>query len=509
VRAAGIIVGNGVGKILGFARELVLAYFLGTTGTADAFRVSLTAALVPTHFFMGDVLDGAFIPLYSKRLLENRDSAARLARATMFYLLLASLIVVSLTTFASRVVVSLFAPGLSRESATLASKMLTWMGLGIPAYVLSNLGALRMLSAGRVAGVALRQPVINLGFIVAIPIAAWLGKPELTGVGFSVALLVYAIIIGRGLRKADRHLPPQTPGKVGMMGGEARELLRASSPLISMMVLGQLLALVDRVAASFLGTGAIASLEYARTFVEIPLVIIGAAVATVSLSRFAHLSPDEVQSTATRSLLPLITGALVALTILGTVAPEVVSVVLRRGHFDRAAVTTVSTAIRGLSIGAAFFMAAYIMHRILTAQMRAVEGIWPLAASLLTAAVANIILLPRLGLFGVALGLSLGQIVYCGLLARRLGLLSAFTNRLPTWTVGALLAIVLRAFVPLPEVVPFFRGAISAILSGFSMLLVLCLAATTRDDMIVLWRQVTRWASLVATRMSVPRKAVP
>ncbi len=186
-----LVIGSALGKVLGLAREVTLAFFLGASGAADAFRVSLTAALIPTHFFMGDVLDGAFVPLYSRYLTSNPASARRLFRVTATYLGLVSLIVATLTWVAGRQMVRLFAPGISNETAELASRMVRWMGLGIPVYCFAALCSLYGICHGRFGPIALRSAFQNGVLVLVILVAAWLHNPEWLGIGFPIAFVLY------------------------------------------------------------------------------------------------------------------------------------------------------------------------------------------------------------------------------------------------------------------------------------------------------------------------------
>jgi peptidoglycan biosynthesis protein MviN/MurJ (putative lipid II flippase) len=197
---------------------------------------------------------------------------------------------------------------------------------------------------------------------------------------------------------------------------------------------------IDRAAASFVGVGAVASLEYARAFVETPQVLVGYAVGTVALSRFSSVEQDEVGERAAGLIFPLVTGVLGIMLVLVVAAPELVTLAYRRGRFDATAVTLVSQALRGLAVGAAFMMAVYIMMRIISAQMRNRENIVPMLVAVIAEVVAAVLLAPRLGLLGVGLAVSIMQIVLCTLLASRLGLLRELGRRLPGWFGGLALA---------------------------------------------------------------------
>jgi putative peptidoglycan lipid II flippase len=251
-----------------------------------------------------------------------------------------------------------------------------------------------------------------------------------------VIYLAYTWITLRDVRQADAAAAVrQAPD-----GHELRTLFHTATPLVVTLILGQLLSTIDRAAASFVGVGAVASLEYARAFVETPQVLVGYAVGTVALSRFTALGKEEAQSQAAGLIFPLLTGVLGLMLVLVAAAPEIVTVIYRRGRFDAQAVALVSDALRGLSVGAAFMMAVYIMMRIISAQMRNRENIVPMLGAVLVEVLALLLLVPRFGLLGAGLGLSVMQIILCASLAARLGLLEDFARRLPGWIAGGLVA---------------------------------------------------------------------
>ena len=102
--------GGFVSKLLGAAREIALAYAFGTSYVADAFRVAMTALLLPTHFFTGEALAGAFIPAYRGQGGEGR---VRLVRSVVTLLGAAMLVVAVALLVAAPAFVSILAPGLS------------------------------------------------------------------------------------------------------------------------------------------------------------------------------------------------------------------------------------------------------------------------------------------------------------------------------------------------------------------------------------------------------------
>jgi O-antigen/teichoic acid export membrane protein len=78
--------------------------------------------------------------------------------------------------------------------------------------------------------------------------------------------------------------------------------------------------------------------------------------------------------------------------------------------------------------------------RVISAQMRNRENIVPMLAAVAVEVVALLLLVPRLGLLGAGLGLSVMQIMLCATLAGRLGLFQDFVRRVPGWLVGGVVA---------------------------------------------------------------------
>ena len=226
-------------------------------------------------------------------LIVNTNGTARLLRWTGGYLLALSLPLAVLIWFEGEWVLRLVAPGLAGDTLAISARMVRWMGLGVPFCTIAALLGLYGICVNRFRPIALRSAFQNAGLVAVIPLAAWLKNPEWIGLGFALAYVIYLGYVALDLRRvvssAEGAQVTERP-----QGGELWALYRAASPLLYIMVLGQLLAIVDRAAASFIGVGAIASLEYARVFVETPHVIIGTAIATTALSRFSALDERVV-----------------------------------------------------------------------------------------------------------------------------------------------------------------------------------------------------------------------
>ena len=114
--------------------------------------------------------------------------------------------------------------------------------------------------------------------------------------------------------------------------------------------------------ASRVGTGAVASLDYARTLTESALLLISQPVGLAVLSSAKPKEPsDQIESIAR----PILALAVPASAFLFMFAPDIVRLVFFRGAFNEQAVILTSQALQGISCGLWAATLGWILIRIL------------------------------------------------------------------------------------------------------------------------------------------------
>ena len=78
-------------RILGYLRDILIAFFLGTSVYADAFFVAFRLPNTFRRLFAEGTFNAAFIPSYAKARLEGEDQGRKFANE-VFNLLLFFLI---------------------------------------------------------------------------------------------------------------------------------------------------------------------------------------------------------------------------------------------------------------------------------------------------------------------------------------------------------------------------------------------------------------------------------
>jgi putative peptidoglycan lipid II flippase len=472
--------GGVVSKLLGAAREIALAYAFGTSYVADAFRVAMTALLLPTHFFTGEALFGAFIPAYRK---EGADGRMRLVRSVFTFLLLAMLVVAVALLVAAPVFVSLLAPGFEAQTRDLSARLIRVGSAGVLLYAISALLINVQVAHGDYLPYSARPSIQNVAVLAAIVAAAAWGAPVLLTAGFVAA---YAVMAGWTMWRMGRSdlavrqaiRPTRSPG-----GPHLDVFKRSVGHLALFVLLTQGSIVVDRLVATLTGVGGVASLDYAHFVTDSVRMLLAVPIATLALGQLGGLKWSEARASVERALTVLLFGALLVSVFVWALSEDVVTVLFRRGEFQEAATALTSGALRGFAIGAWAATTGYVLLRVFNATLRNREVAIAGAVSLAVNVTLDLALYGPLGVFGVALATSVSAIVFLVLLVAWSGTASTLIvhTGLPALALVPLAMLLSRLPVSgLPAL------ALGAGMTGLAGLLVLVAWPPLRNDL--------RWA---------------
>lgn len=442
-RAATILFAGGLlGKAIGFGRELVLAALFGAGRAVDAYRAALTATLIPINVFASDTLSAGFIPLYTRYRNEDPDKADALFWSLATLLLGAALILsVGLFAFAP-VWTGVLVPGFDDASRRLTTAMIRVTAVGVPFYIASALIVYLEIGHGRYALASLRATAQSLGLIGAAVAAFAFRSPILLAWGFVAAYAVFFVV---GLIRSVRlgSLAPGAWPRRPLSGEALTEFWRVVRPLLALPLFLQGSILVERIVASMLGSGVLASLEYARTLTETGLALVAVPLGLAGLSEFGRLEFDVMRERLV-TLLRLLTLLFVPLSaFLAVHARLVVEILFVRGAFGDDAARTTAVVLVGLAVGFWAQVIGYVLVKSMNAHRRNVQAMTVLAAGLVANAAGNLLLYPTLGPLALGVSASLNGLVTCGLALRSLGLVRrASREAIP-------LVLALLAYVPL------------------------------------------------------------
>lgn len=252
------------GLAAGFAREWLLVAGWGAGGRTDAFLVALFLPEAIRTVLGGGLLSSAGLALWSDLPEQRRSAWLSSTSASLALLSIALALVLSV---GAPIWVSMVGPGLSVAQHASGIEALRLLAYAIPGIVLQAWWTVPMQSAGYFLRAGFGSLLFNL------PAIAYMFsmKSRADEVG-----LASSFVVGSMLMLIPLTAPTLRAGlQLGLMRPDLqplRALGRLLLPLTASAGVGQLLLLLERVVASFLGEGSLTVINLARKLVNVPLV---------------------------------------------------------------------------------------------------------------------------------------------------------------------------------------------------------------------------------------------
>lgn len=427
VRATGLVAGiTLISKVTGFARTLVLADVYGATCVTDSY---VAATVYPNVLFAGlnSALATSFIPLYTEvRERDSREAAFRFANIVLSTLFLALLLLLAAGFATALPVLPLYAPGfvsrvcLARPEITLTLE-LTWIML--PALLFIALAGVQagILQAerrfGPSAAVGIPQ---NLLLILTIVLLASRWSIFAAALGSFLGGVSYVVVQGIALRQIGFRFHPL----LDFGHPDLRRMGRMILPVFLSTFVAQAGYIVDRLLASSLKSGSLSDLNYALLVNGLLLSLFVTALVTVlypTLSRFiAQGDRQGFLSAVRRSLgvLTLVTVPVAAAVVV--LADPFVRVVFQRGAFTAEATAGTAFALVFLGLGLIASAGGALLPRAFFALKDTRTPTMYAFISVAVNIVADLLLVHPLKQGGLALGTSIAQWVFAGVMLWRL-----------------------------------------------------------------------------------------
>ncbi|WCR11738.1 murein biosynthesis integral membrane protein MurJ [Paracoccus stylophorae] len=351
-----------ISRVSGFVRDILMAAWLGTGPVAEAFLIALSLPNMFRRFFAEGAFNTAFVPIFSKKLEDRRD-AENFAAQAFSGLFMAVLILSAVAMIFMPGLVWLMAAGFQGDERFALA--VEYGRITFPYILLISLASMisGVLNAnGRFTAAAAAPVLLNLLFIVAMGMGRWRGwdlgltlawATPLTGI--SQLALVWWDAHRTGWTFWPRR-PRLTP--------DMRRLLAVALPAAFAGGVVQLNLLIGRQVGSRF-EGAIAWLSYSDRLYQLPLGVVGAAVAVVLLPELArrlraedHAGGQSAYSRATEFGLFLTLPAAFAIAV---IAQPMVATLFERGQFTAHDTAQTAAAL----VVYAFGLPAFVLQKIL------------------------------------------------------------------------------------------------------------------------------------------------
>jgi putative peptidoglycan lipid II flippase len=455
-------------RILGFARDMLIAARLGAGPMADAFFVALQLPNLFRRLFGEGAFAAAFVPAFAGTLAREGRAAARdLAERMSGLMALWLAVLTGLGMVFMPEVLAVLVPGFldnpAKFALTVALGRITlpylWF-ICLTALVAGALNGLEKFAAAAAAPVLFNllgiAALLGLTPFVATPAHALAWGVLASGVAQFGLVLVAIRAAGMPLNPFQR--PRLTPG--------VRIVLRRMGPGLIGAGAFYINQFVSVVIASLLPSGAVSYLYYADRVGQLPLGVIGAAVGTALLPLLsrqlrsgqalsAHRSMNRALEIALALSLPAAMGLALAAT-------PIIAALFERGAFDAVATQQTAPTLAAYALG----IPAFVLVKALGPGFFARgDTMAPVIIGLLTVAAniaLNLALMGPFGHVGIALGTSLAAwlnaLALAWLLARRGQLVPdrPFRRRAPRLLLASLAmgAVLIALQAGLPATMP-------------------------------------------------------
>ena len=411
-------------RLLGFAREAMMAAALGTGPVADVFYTCFRFPNLFRRLFAEGAFNIAFIPLFAKELEAGGEEAARKFAQEVFSVLASWLLVFTgiAILFMPFLVSTIVAPGFNDNpdkfelSVTMTRIMFPYLlCMSLVAMFSGVLNSLRRYFLAAIVPVLLNVILVSVLFL-----GITLGLEE-RQIGITLAWGVFASGIAQflfllwGVHKEGMGFQLVAP----KLTRPVRRLMVLMGPSLLTGGVLQINLLIGTIIATA-QDGANALLNYADRLNQLPLGVIGIAVGVVLLPELSralkagdHKHAENLQNRSLEFSLALTLPAAVGFII---IPQDIVRLVYERGQFDPAATDATSLALAAFATG----LPAYVMMKVFQPAFFAREDMrTPFIYSLIMVATnvaLSLSLFPSLGHVGIAIATSISAWVNLSLL---------------------------------------------------------------------------------------------
>lgn len=408
-------------RITGFARDTLIATFLGAGLASDAFFVAQRFPNLFRSLFAEGAFSAGFVPIFSQTLeRDGKDKAKDFADQAFSVLTVILLLFCAAMMVAMPIVLYALAPGFAEipgqmerttELARVAFPYLLFVSLtSLQSGVLNSLGRFAVPAAAPV--------LANVTMIAALLIGVGAGGDRAlflswgifaTGVVQFVWLLMDCRRVGVGFRLVRPRLTP-----------EVKKLLARILPVAFGAGLYQVNIVINGTIASLIGVGAVSWIYYADRVNLLPVGIFGYAIGVALLPLLSRQiqagQEDAAHASQNRAIEVSLLLTLPAAIGIGMLAEPITATLFEHGQFTARDREAVAQALLAFSLG----IPAYVLNKALTpgffARHDTRTPVKAAAVALVVNVAINLALMKSLGHVGIALGTSISAWVNAGVL---------------------------------------------------------------------------------------------
>lgn len=400
-----------ISRFLGLIRESFLSAYYATTYVADAY---VAASQIPNVIFaiISAGLVSTFIPIYSRIInKEGEERAENYLNNILSLVFVFTIIVIGLGLIFTEELVSLLRPGFKDQQLLLTIKLLK---ITLFALLFNGVGNIlngyqqyhdRFL-VGPVGGF-----LMNFVVITSIIISA---KTDLLVLAYGLVIAALAQLLVTYFVARSKSSYRFKPG-INLKDPYLKPMLLMAMPIILGSSIGQINATVDGAFASNLGVGASSTLNYASKISGAVYGLFVSSITTVmypTIIRQASAGKIEEMKVTMVKILNSIAIIIVPATVgLIVLSKPVVNLIHKRGSMTEAEVILIASVLVFLSLGLIAQSLKDVMVRTFYSLHDSMSPVFSSVITVGTNIILNIILVPTMGVKGLALATTISGFV--------------------------------------------------------------------------------------------------
>ncbi len=397
-------------KVIGFFRDIILAYFYGASSTSDAYLISLVIPSV-VFGFIGVGIVSAYIPMYNsiEQKYGSKEGDIFTNNLVNVILVFSALLFIICAIFAEPLV-KVFASGFEGKTLRLAISFtritLASMFFGGIVFIFSGYLQIK----GNHLAPSLMGLPLNLALIMGIILGSIIHINFLPYGKVAAVLLQLLFLLLFVYKKGFKYKPV-----LDLKDKHVKKMCILALPVILSSSVEQINKLIDRTIASNLAIGGISALNYANQLI---LFVQGIFVTSIMLVCYPIISKMAAKGNmiglknSLGQLIVVINVILIPATV-GTIilAEPIIRLLFGRGAFTNDAIEMTSIALLFYSLGLVGFGIREVLNKAFYSLQDTRTPMINAMLSMLLNIVLNIILSRYLGVGGLALATSISGIV--------------------------------------------------------------------------------------------------
>ncbi len=422
-----------VSRILGYARDALVASAFGGGNLTDAFYAAFRLPNLFRRIFGEGPMTAAFVPVFTEHLAKNKREDAEKFFQTMFttlFTILLALVVLGIV-FAPAMT-HMVAWGFKSSDPAKFEETVHLTRLMFPFLLFVCMAALTsgaLNSMGRFFLPALAPAMLSVAEIGFVLLLMRLFSNPLEGLAVSAVVggILHFGLLLPALRRENFHLK----WRWNPFDPDVRRVGKAILPAVWGLSVDQINAFVNTICASFLVAGSVTALYNSNRLMQFPLALFGIATsiaALPSLSLYAaHEDWQSMKQTLRFALCMVfytILPATIGLVVLGK---PIIELLFEHGKFTHRETLLTNGALVFYSLGLPAFAGVKVVVSFFYAMKDTKTPVRVASYCLLINMVGNLTLMWRWGVSGLALASTVSSLVnmvaLLWLLRRRMGLL--------------------------------------------------------------------------------------